>query len=378
MSTNSDSKIKEVVLLTWKGGGNYGSCLQSYALHKKLESIGYRVQFISAGFNGFGIKDKVKYIISCIGLLKVYRFFQWLKADLKSKKRIRFQKQTINEIELYSNSQLNKIVLQTDCFVTGSDQIWNTYHNYKPFNFLSFAGDTKRIAYASSIGTNRIKKECEEEVKNLLLKFSHIGVRENEAVRVLSELTGRTDIRQVIDPTFLLTPSEWNSILEKPVFEIEIPNNYILCYLIGNNQYYSKNLEDVKDKLGTKNIIIIPSAESPCFDLKGACVYNDAGPVEFLSLLSHAQYVCTDSFHATALSINFSVPFVEFMRFNDDDPNSQNSRIYDVLNHYGLMNYIYKSNSKEWQKPIDYARVQEILQMDRKDSEGFLIQSIEN
>lgn len=37
-----DKKIK-IALVTWLGTGNFGTSLQSYALHKKLEDLGYDV-----------------------------------------------------------------------------------------------------------------------------------------------------------------------------------------------------------------------------------------------------------------------------------------------------------------------------------------------
>ena len=50
----------------------------------------------------------------------------------------------------------------------------------------------------------------------------------------------------------------------------------------------------------------------------------------------------------TALSINFGKPFVEFMRFKDSDAASQNSRIYDVLSHFGLTGQLYANGADSW------------------------------
>lgn len=377
MKSSIKNNTKRLVLVTWKGGGNYGTCLQSYALHKKLENLGYNVSFFAAGFHNFGIKTYFKELLSVIGVLRIIYYIQWLLMDKKNRKRVRFQNKTINEIELFSSRQIHRIVSKTDCFVAGSDQIWNTFYHFSSFNFLSFAEDAKRIAYASSIGTNNIKEECREDVKYLLQRFSHIGVREKEAVRVLKELTGREDIRQVLDPTFLLTAKDWTDFAKNFVYENKLPDDYVFCYFIGNNSNYSDYLKEVYRCIGL-NFIIIPSQENPLFDFEGAYVYNNAGPVEFVDLLRRAKYVCTDSFHATALCINLSVPFVEFMRFSDDDPRSQNSRIYDLLHHYDLINCIYKSDSSEWYRPINYKRVQAILDNDRESSLNYLINSIEN
>ena len=244
--------------------------------------------------------------------------------------------------------------------------------------FLDFAGDTKRVAYASSIGTNDVKEEYRDKVKELLQKFSHIGVREKTAVTELSKLTERNDIVQVLDPTFLLTPDDWNELSKDAVFETEIPKNYLLCYFIGNNTRYVNQLRKVCKTFDNKKIVIIPADENRDFTLEDAFVYRDASPVEFIYLIQHASLVCTDSFHATALSINHSVPFVEFMRFKDDDNKSQNSRIYDLLEHYGLMDRIYNGNNLSWANDISYDNVQQILSADRKFSIDYLVNAIEN
>lgn len=361
--------MKTIVLVTWKGGENYGTCLQSFALYQKLCLFGYHVRF----FSGSPEKYSLKFYINLI------RFkIKIKKKTIQDKKREKFQSEVFNDIVPYTPWQEKKMVSETDCFITGSDQIWNTYFRFSPKKFLSFAGDKKRVAYASSIGTNSIKFEFKELVKQYLAKFSHIGVREEEAVKVLSELTGRSDIIQVLDPTFLLTPDEWKQVARKAIYEMQLPNDYILCYLIGQNDCYKEQLQDVRKKLGVENVVIIPAAENRSFSCDNTVVYNNASPIEFVDLLQRAKYVCTDSFHATALCINHSVPFVEFMRFMDDDKKSQNSRIYDVLAHYNLKNRIYSADSLEWTKQINYHEVQRILTQDRKKSTDYLVNAIEH
>ena len=46
------------------------------------------------------------------------------------------------------------LLSEVDVFMTGSDQIWNCCHRFDSFMFLDFVGGGKRVAYASSIGTN--------------------------------------------------------------------------------------------------------------------------------------------------------------------------------------------------------------------------------
>lgn len=367
--------MKNIVVVTWKGGGNFGTCLQSYALYRKLMDLGFSVRFLTGIPQKYSVKLYIKWILSIIGIKHIRK---GSPKSIQQIKRERFQQSCYKDIVLYTKYQEYILFRDTDCFITGSDQIWNTYYDFNPYYFLSFAKDKKRVAYASSIGTNSIKEDCKEEVRELLLRFSHIGVREKQAVNVLNNLTGRTDICQVLDPTFLLKPEDWTKMSMDAEFEINIPQRYILCYLIGNNEWYEDQLQDVITTLGIDDIIIIPAVENPNFKSSQAVVYENASPVEFIWLLQHATFVCTDSFHATALSINNSIPFVEFMRFQDTDKQSQNSRIYDLLTHYGLLNRIYTKGETSWTTPIEYNAVQKILSNDRESSLGYLVNAINN
>ena len=56
--------MKKIVLVTWVGNGNYGTSLQSFALHRKLEMLGYKVSFLQNFPNTFGFKYKVNNILS--------------------------------------------------------------------------------------------------------------------------------------------------------------------------------------------------------------------------------------------------------------------------------------------------------------------------
>lgn len=361
MRTN---KQKNIHLVTWYTSTNFGTELQAFALYKKIEQLGHCVSIFIPVSKNTSILQLCKRFVK-----KILCVFD----NLQVKKRKKFEKENFT-----IKKQSKRLVIKTDCFITGSDQIWNTYHWYSPFYFLDFAEDKKRVAYASSIGTNNVNEEYKEVVKQHLLKFDHISVRENVAVKALSKLTDRNDIVQVLDPTFLLTPKNWLEMSKYAEFENEIPQTYILCYFVGVNSWYIEQLVNVKNKMNLHKIIVIPLTEGLIYPFEDVIIYKYAGPREFVYLIQHATLVCTDSFHATALSINHSVPFVEFMRFKDDDSKSQNSRIYDLLEHYGLMDRIYDENNMSWTNDINYDRVQEILSADRKFSIDYLVNAIEN
>lgn len=377
--SNSMNKQRRICLVTWIGGGNFGTALQSFSLHYYLQKVGYDVSFLGILPENKQVtfSSYLKIALEKIGLYRVKSFFGNRNVSLKRKKFNQFVSKYYSITNLRTNYQLNCYINHVDVFISGSDQIWNTFFRYDPKMFLNFVTGKRKVAYASSIGANGFKLECQNEVKQMLLDFFRIGVREREAINTISELTGRQDIVQVLDPTFLLSSKQWSVVISNSKIEFELPKLFIFCYLIGNNNSYKEHLLEVQRKTGIQSIIIVPSEENPMFNIDGAIVYSNAGPLEFVYLISRSSFVCTDSFHATALSINFQKNFVEFIRFKDGDIKSQNSRIYDVLTHYGLMNRIYSNQYKEWSLPIQYEDTISILEADRKKSEEFLLDAIE-
>lgn len=377
MNTNNKKRIG---LVTWLGDGNYGTSLQAFALYKFLTDNGYDCSFVDQfDFTKFKAKSILRSYLRPLGIIEEREKKRFIKKDSKKLLKLwNFLHSNIKRTSIDTRAQYNSLLNNTYVFCVGSDQVWNAYYNFNPFNFLNFAGENKRISYASSMGTKDFPDEYKKDIKQLLSKFAHISLREETGRKAVSDLTGRTDVKKVLDPTFLLNTEDWQQVGSKAEIEIDIPKEYILVYLIGNNEHYAKQVEDLKQKTGISNIIVIPAAENPNMVIEGATIYHDAAVAEFIYLLSHATWVCTDSFHATAISINMGKNFTEFLRFNDGDKASQNSRIYDVLNTFKLSGRLYNNDNYNWATLIDYTTAHNILDTLRKDSSEWLIDAIEH
>lgn len=361
-------KQKKIVILTWTGVYNFGTALQSYALQHALELQGVHVQ----------IMDKIKHescIKSWIKEKKELLKFLFENKETRAHKMKRFHR-SFQKILRPNIQQLHKVVNDTDVFISGSDQIWNTAHRYSPMMFLDFADGKKRVSYATSIGTETILPQYKEIVKKHLLKYQYIAVREETARVALSQLTQRSDIVTVVDPTFLLTADNWLRFASFSHLNVQLSKPYILCYLIGKNTYYQKQIKDIMKRSGINDIVIIPLKKTSSVKIKNAIIIENADPHDFVYLIKNATLVCTDSFHATAISINLSKQFVELLRFKDTEQSSQNSRIYNLLNHYNLNNYLYQEDSNKWLETIDYKKVHKILESDRDFSLTYLKKAI--
>ena len=364
--------MKKIAIVTWIGSLNYGTSLQSFALQYALENKGYRTNLLDLVYSKKNAKQK-KGLLFPLRIVK--RWFIDKKSNDKPSKMRRFHKDCQKIVSPSNAIELNRIVNETDVFVSGNDQIWNVVHRFDKNMFLSFAQNKKRISYSSSIGINSIPIEYQDEVKNLLSAYSHISVREQKAVDVLSELTKRNDIVQVVDPTFLLTKDEWSHLCKDSRTPSSI--KYLLCYFIGENDFYSKQVDDIRKKMQFDSVVVVVHRLPLKVHIDGATIIDNAGPLDFVNLIQHAACVCTDSFHATAIALNSSVDFIEFLRFSNDDENSQNSRIFGLLDHYGLQSRLYSSDYDDWMNRIDYENVQNILEDDRKKSWNYLINAIE-
>lgn len=354
---------KRISIVTWLGDGNYGTALQAFALKHKLELLGCEAQLLYK----IGVVRSIRETIGKILGKKTLTKSEEVMAE--------FWKKYGNVRTVYSILPKNSLRRETDLFLNGSDQVWNTYFYFDPFYFIAFAGNCRRAAYASSIGTDSVNPKYKDQVSSYLSKFSHIGVREESGVRALTELTGRKDIRQVVDPTFLLTSDDWKNLLKDTNPEQSIEGPYMLVYLIGKNEEYQSQVEEISERSGLKQIVVIESKESGVF-VKGTKNFKDQSPLEFVRLIEGASLVCTDSFHATALSMNMNREFVVLKRFMDSDKASQNSRLYDLLERYGVKDRLY--NPSTALDKIDYNRLNERLSKDIADSEEFLIREIEN
>lgn len=361
--------MKKVVIVTWIGVYNYGTALQSFALQYAISRLGFDVCIMDK-IQNLSLVDKLK--------KRVRRLLSPTKVNRNSKQyRMNYFHHKFQNIVRPQNKQsLDKLIKETDVFVSGSDQIWNVTHRYDPLMFLEFAKDKKRISYATSIGTDSIPEQYKEKVIAHLKKYSKISVRESSAAAHLKSLTGRDDIETVLDPTFLLEADNWRNFAKHSDLPIALPQRYILCYFVGNNDYYRQQVRDIKEKTGIPDVIVVLLKESqPCY-VDNALVVDNANPNDFVYLIDNATMVCTDSFHATALSINLSIPFVDLLRFQENTSGSQNSRIHNLLAHYNLTKRLYSDKSDEWQEPTDYKSIQTILEKDREKSIKYLSESL--
>jgi len=381
---------KKVCLVTWYWSPNYGTTLQCLALSKAVDRLGYEA-YLPDRLGWFSLRDpadlvrRVKQKIrKRIETLKGKSRFSSLDAEVQQGYRLRQKRMyrlTDEEIRIYpikGRSTFSVLCQDMHAFVTGSDQIWNPNYIAAPF-LLSFARDEDlKIAYGSSIGVAEIPARLRPMYRRYLSRFSAIGVREKSAQRLVEGLVD-VPVRTVLDPSFLLNGAQWHEISDRA----EIPEAYrrlpgfIFCYFIGDKTGWQRDAEILSEEYGLPVICCL--SESGIVPEVGQA-FADAGAREFLWMVEHAAMVLTDSFHAVALSVNFRREFAVYKRFDDGDKASQNSRITDVLEVFGLQDRLVTDERTAegiFQNAIQYDHVDGILAGKREDSLAFLKNALE-
>lgn len=354
---------KMVGIVTWYKNGNFGGTLQAYAISVVLKKMGFEPEFIN--FNPKNIiLNQFKRNIRNVGFHMLY------PISAKSREKIwSFVKCNLDESPLLdSYDKLIEYAKKYEFVICGSDQIWCCANGLDKYYFLQFVDEKKRIAYAPSIGFNTIQEKDRVEFKKYVCEIPKLSIREKKGMQIVNEISGR-EAKVVLDPTLLLDAKQWIELLGCKKNE----EKYILCYFLNDNFEYIEYTEKLKKETGLKAKFISSKRN------KNTREYCVCGINDFVSLIMNAEYVLTDSFHGIAFSINFHKKFAAFKRFKDEDQNSQNSRIYNLLSMINAEDLIINPHSDIAylvKKNYDYATINDILATEREKSIEFLNESL--
>ncbi len=385
--------MKKIAILTFFKSGNFGGELQAYALQKKLRVLGYDVEVLHQLRPNNKAFVKTNNFLPIINLVdrvsKRNKMNSFISKKISSvaaiifNKRYRLRNSRFNEFEhqhinltkkIFRNfDELYQEKLDYDIFIVGSDQVWNYTNGFSPEPyFLTFVKNSaKKISYAASIGHAIIPEQIQEKYIKWFNNIDYISTREEHAEEIVNELTDKNAVT-VLDPTFLIKKEEWLSYLPTKK-SIEAP--YLLIYTLVESPYIFKLAREIAEKKNLKIVRVI----SQCWTREhpvGVKNIYDAGPIEFVSLFEHASFVLTNSFHGTAFSINFNIPFFSIPR----KTKKNNSRFINILNQTNLSHrLIYDGDDfpKEENYDLDFSEANLLLDKKRQFSLDFLLTSIE-
>ena len=389
-----NSSHEKILLVTLYGNFNYGNVLQRLALAGVLESLGFEVDHLCpltpapkvkvSGRKIFErrIKTFIKRMLALAGIKRFWLRELEYRAKAEQAERRRqeialfeskikpFQDKYITRrIYMTRDEVLSSEPKRWEAYkfaVTGRDQVWHNWsrsENELAYYYLEFMPREKRINYAPSFGFSEFMSDDYELHEKGLAGFERLSSREQEGGDMIKELTGR-DAEFVLDPTLLLNAEQWRCYESKPA---DISERYILCYFLGSlPPAYLRTIKNTAGNLPVINILNTENAlEVPEFH---NCRVT---PSEFLYLIRQSEFVCTNSFHGTAFSINFQKNFLAFKRKQRGMEDMFN-RIESLLAALGLTDNVYKRFMTSRPENINYELVNKRLDLMREKSIKYL------
>lgn len=350
-------------LITLHAVQNYGSVLQAVATQKLFEEHGCDVKVINY------IRENVR----PENLLDT-----WSKGNI-IKKIIMYPtvKRWNNVFSKFCEKNLNltdKVYtyekdfedypLDADVYCTGSDQVWNSKWNrgiIKPL-YLNFVPESKKkIAFSSSFGQSELSSDEIKKTKDFIMQYDYISVREESAKDIIEKQYGYKNAYHILDPTLAVTEEFWRKFSCKRL----IKEDYILIYNLNRSKAFDKYAKMLSKKTRLKLVRLCTRYDQ--FYRVGKSVLVPEVE-QFISLIDNAKYVLTDSFHATAFSINmqtepicvfppeFSGRLESFLTLiNSMQRKVEDYNDFDVVNRY-----------------VDFKNVNEILASERKKVHDFI------
>ncbi len=350
-------------ILTYHRSHNYGALFQAIALRHVLVSMGHDVFFVDywpeyhrTMYSLFSIRRMVR--CGRRGSMKYLR--DAIKLYQLRKMRITNMKTFITEqIEPYCQPYKSKY--RYDVVIYGSDQIWRKQRMYTiAFDHIYFGDNIIQtachISYAASMGIIKLNKSDEQFLKRNLSRFKGLSVREDELKDTLQSLGINSKL--VLDPTLLLNQEEWEKMFPVTPLQTE---KYVLYYRLLEKSFDEKLIQETARQMRCKLIILDGTPRK-----KNGDILCTSSPYEFLSLIKYAELVFTSSYHGLAFSLIFNKPFYASFGVNG-------GRAKSLLSILGLEKRMIMSNTNiKGIDKIDYARINSILDMLRKESLNFL------
>ena len=281
--------MKKIQIVTVYNSINPGSFLQATALYHFFEKNGYEVSFMDTGARNLF----TQVVLSVVYTVKRKNITQ---IPAKIKLGLRYKKQLDGYRVEKTHDTKNTV------FVLGSDEIWNVARKDMA-RYPIFWGDglplSQCISYAPSLNN-----ATEEDLMNYsfvqaaMNGLYAVSVRDKYSQKTLKKYADR-EIEVVCDPTVLLQKSDYEKI-ESRCDE----KNYLLIY-IYNRTISEAEIAAICRFAREKGLKILAfNQDCPWCDkiVRGTAI-------DFLTYISHADYICTSTFHGTMLSAIYGKKF---------------------------------------------------------------------
>lgn len=338
---------------------NYGSALQSWALCRAIERLGYAPTLIDHCPDSLKDADP----LNPFGLM--------MDKDAESRRMCELTLPAIRDnywkFDRFYREKF-RVAPLTDSFggfVCGSDTIF-CIDEFKGFDDAYFANVPfmrgRAVSYAASFGDAHFDEAAYSVLDERIRNFKALGVRESRFVPYLRE-HATCPVARTIDPTLLQTAADYDTIAAGMPYK----EPYLLLY----TRRYNSEMEAYAIRYAAEHgLKIVEISLRAANAERGHIMRYDAGVEEFLGLVRGAARVVTNSFHGLIFAVHYSRPLAVFSREFGD------SKIGEVLQLFGMEDQLMKDGT-EMPRPVDYEAVRGRIAQAREESLAFLKRELE-
>lgn len=359
----------KVHIITLHYINHYGSLLQSYATCKAFAKLGLEPEIIDYQRPNSDEKEQLKSALKVRGYkpfsLKGILFSMVKKIENRKTKKFsdEFRDKYVPMTRHYKDyKDLKCNPPMGDIYVTGSDQTWNSEYNggVLPAYYLDFAPEgKKRLGYSVSIGMSEIPENERDQTREYINKYAAISVRENTAKTIIEDLD-YSNVTHILDPTLVLDQNDWKPLIAERM----VKEKYIVIYKLNSTPEIEEFARQLSKDTGYK--IVRMSYYINHLREQGKMFYSPSVE-EFLSLIYHAEYVITDSFHCLAFSLNFEKEFFTIF------PGKYNDRLNSLMELTNTQDRLVTDPKVYCREAIDYDYVNDVLKKERDKAMSFIM-----
>ena len=358
--------MKKISNITLHNINNYGSVYQALATEYIFEQLGYTCE--TADFTReTAIQDDIKVILSNKEYSFTYRLkLLMLQPSFKRNFEVfdKFRKKWLHlsPIKYIGDKSIESNPPIADIYCTGSDQVWNCKIQKGvpgPYLLNYAPEDAKKIAFAASIGVNKIEGRYLDTYKKLLSRYSAISVRETSAVELLGSIGFKSTL--VLDPTIVAGREFWDKVASSRL----IKEDYVLIYQMGSDSKFASYAKKYAKRHNLRLIRI-------CNDYFKVILPGEhimfPSPEDMLSLFKYSSCTITNSFHATAFSLIYERQLVVVLP-------EYATRVVSLLELVGIKDKVLLKNYNDYnigQESLEYKTINKIIAEKRDSSITFL------
>ena len=299
---------------------NYGSCFQALALSEAMKGLTVGGEPVDYGL--ISVKPLRPLPPGLYKHLLGEIVFKVNRAGFAA-----FERRHIRAVDVPSVAALKGLNDAADAFVCGSDVIWNpTLNKGMGAYYLDFARKYK-FSYAASFGTADLSDGALAPYAESFASFREIGLREASGERFIRPYTN-APATVVADPVLLLDGAQWDALATPGGKK----GGHIFVYTTHYNAALMALAADLEKRTGLKTLYSAWNMSPREMIRQKKLIARP--PAQFLRQLRDADYVVTNSFHATAFAVLFHKRF--FTVVHGEKGGGTNTRMAELLSAFGL------------------------------------------